>query len=400
MNLRTLSLTVAILVALCAVVWFARRPAPPASADPRIGQAVLAPDIATQAARVKLSDRGKTVELTRAVDGSWAVASYFDFPADFTKLGRLVTELTEAKIRRLVTARPDRLARLEFKDTALALSDATGKELWQATFGKNADGGGRYLRYGSEDKGYLASPSVWLDAEPKNWADSILLDLKADAIARVELGFADGATLAVSRAKKEDPWIPAAPTTEPDGKQLKSDRINSLLSNFSSLRFTDTTTPDDEKAVAARAHSRTVKLTTFDQTTYTIVIARKPEEKKPKPAPAGDQASPEAAPTPDSNKAAASEAARPAPGDSSGSKEPEFETIPAGPVFVSIASSDANARINTLMQKRAFQINDWIYTGLPATAAELWENAPAESKPAEAGSAEAPSPGAASEPKK
>jgi hypothetical protein len=400
MNLRTLSFTVAILVALCAVVWFARRPAPPASADPRIGQAVLASDLATQAARVKLSDQGKTVELTRASDGSWTVASYHDFPADFTKLGRLITELTEAKIRRLVTARPDRLARLEFKDTALVLSDATGKELWEVTFGKNADGGGRYLRYGSEDKGYLASPSVWVDAEPKNWADSTLLDLKADAITRVELDFDDGATLAVSRAKKDDPWTPVAPAAEPDGKRLKSDRINSVLSNFSGLRFTDTSALDDEKAFAARAHSRTVKLTTFDQTTYTIVLARKPEEKKPKSAPAGEQASPGAAPTPEPSKAEAPDAAPSAPGNSSESKEPEFETVPAGPVFISIASSDATARINTMMQKRTFQINDWIYTGLPATAAELWENTPVESKPAEAQPAETPPATATPEPKK
>jgi hypothetical protein len=379
MNLRLLSITVALLVALSAGVWWARRPTPPTSADPRVGQPVLAANLASQVARVKLSDQGKTVELARAADGSWTVPSYHDFPADFAKLGRLITDLTEAKIRRLVTARPERLARLEFKDTSVGLSDSAGQELWQATLGKNADGGGRYLRYGTETKGYLAGLSLWLDADPKNWADTMLLDLKADTIARLEMSFADGTTLAASRAKKEDPWAPAAPTTEPAGKRLKSDRLNALLTNFAGLRFTDTTAPDDEKALAARAHSRTLKLTTFEQKTYTLTLTRTPEEKKPKLASgaSGAEGSSETTARADKPAAPAADAT------TAKAKEPEFETIPAGPVFISIASSDPSARINGLMQKRAIQIGDWPYTGLPATAAELWEDVPVETKPGE-----------------
>lgn len=366
MNLRTLSFSVAALVALSAVAWFLRRPAPPATTDPRTGQPVLAADRAAQAARVKLADQGKSVELARQADGSWTVVSYHDFPADFTKLTRLIGDLTGAKVTRLVTARADRLARLEFKDTTLALLDAAGKELWQVTLGKNADGGGRYLRYGAEEKGYLANLSLWLDSEPRNWADTTLLALKADDIARVEVGFTD-ATLApvvVSRAKKEEAWAPAPPTAAPEGKRLKTASITSLLSNFAGLRFTDTTAPDDAQAVSARPHSRTLKLTTFDQKTYTVTLARKPEEKKPKPAapPAGPEAS------------AGGEAA----GGETKPPEPEFETIPAGPVFVGITSSDEAARLNALMQKRAFQIGEWVYTALPAAPADLWEDAPAE----------------------
>lgn len=379
MNLRTLSLSVATLVALCAVVWFVQRPAPPAAADPRTGQPVLATDLAAQAARVKLSDQGKTVELARQTDGTWTVVSYHDFPADFAKLTRLIGDLTTAKISRLVTARADRLARLEFKDASLTLQDAAGKELWQVTLGKSADGGGRYLRYGTEEKGYLANLSLWLDTEPKNWADSALLSFKSDDIARIEIGFPDAslAPVIVSRAKKEDAWAPAPPTAAPEGKRLKAASITSLLSNFAGLRFSDTTAPDDEKAVAARAHTRTLKLTTLDQKTYTIVLGRKPEEKKPKPA------TPPAATEETSNAAGATAGEKPAGDNATKPAEPEFETIPAGPVFVQITSSDGTARLNTLMQKRAFQIGEWVFTALPATPADLWEDAPAEPPPAD-----------------
>lgn len=366
MNLRTLSFSVAALVVLSAVAWFVRRPAPPATSDPRTGQPVLAADLATQAARVKLTDQGKSVELARQTDGSWTVVSYHDFPADFAKLTRLIGDLTGAKVSRLVTARADRLARLDFKDTTLALHDAAGKELWQVTLGKNADGGGRYLRYGTEEKGYLANLSLWLDPEPRNWADTTLLALKTDDITRIEVGFSDAAQapVIVSRTRKEDAWAPAPPTTAPEGKRLKAASISSLLSNFAGLRFSDTTAPDDAQAVTARAHARTLKLTTFDQKTYTVTLGRKPEEKRPKPA------APPAAPETTASGETSGEETKP-PG-------PEFETIPAGPVFVSITSSDETARLNALMQKRAFQIGEWVYTALPATPADLWEDAPAE----------------------
>lgn len=368
MNLRPLSYTVAVLVVLSVAVWFARRPAPPVSADPRTNQPVLAADLATQAARVKLADQGRTVELARQSDGTWTVVSYHDFPADFGKLSRLIGDLTNAKISRLVTARADRLERLEFKDATLALLDAAGQELWRITLGKHADGGGRYLRYGREEKGYLANLSVWLDSEPKNWADNTLLALKSDDVARIEIGFNDPALppIIVNRAKKEDAWAPAPPTVAPEGRRLRTASITSLLSNFAGLRFSETTATDDTQAAAARAHARTLKLTTFDQTTYTVTLARKPEEKKPKIAtPAGDANSNDAATSTEST-------------DTERPQEPEFETIPAGPVFVAISSSDESARINALMQKRAFQIHDWVYNALPPAPADLWEDAPAE----------------------
>src|SRR5205814_19839 len=70
---------------------------------------------------------------------------------------------------------------------------------------------------------------------------------------------------------------------------------------------------------------------------------------------------------------------------------PEFETIPAGPVYVFITHSDASAPVNALMQKRAFQISDYTFTGLPQKSDELFEPAPP---------APAPAPAAPTEPKK
>jgi len=365
MNLRTLTLTIAILAAACGAIWFLQRPAAPVVTDARIGNPVLASDTVTKAAQIKIADQGKTVTLVRQSDGSWHVATYYDLPADFTKLGQLISDLTDAKITRFVTARPDRLARLEFKDTTLTLLESDAKELWTVTLGKNADGGGRFIRFGKEEKGYQFNPSFSFESDSKNWADTTLLALKQDEIACVDLSFADSTIVSAKRAKKEDSWTSAS---APAGKRLKPDQITSALGNLVSIRFSDTTAPDDASVAIAKAHSRTVKLTTFAGEAFTITLGRKPEEKKLKPSsptsPVAGVADPgSSAPT----------TATPAPAKP---PEPEFETVPAGPVYAFISSSNEKAPINDLMKRRAFQIGEWTFNGLPANAADLWEDLP------------------------
>ena len=325
---------------------------------------------------LRITDQGKTVTLTRQADGAWRDTSYFDLPADFSKLASFVGDLTTAKLQRLVTTSPDRLARLEFKDTKIEFLDLSGKVLWSVTLGKTADSGGRFVRFGDEPKAYLANLNAWLDLEPKNWADASLLSLKPEELAKVDLGFEQGTPVVVSRAKKDDAWK-ADPVSA--GETLKADKISSVLTSLGALRFSDTSDLTDPAVAVAKKHARTVALTTFDGKTYTVTLGRKPEEKKLKPvekkaepAPAADKA----APAPDKAAAAASDqppADKPAAEDKSEAKpaapakppEPEYETIPAGPVYVWISSSDSKAPINALMQKRAFQVEDYIFTGLP-----------------------------------
>ena len=370
MNLRTLTLSVAVLAAACLAIWFLQRPSAPLVNDTRVGQSVLAADLATRAAQIRITDSDKNVTLARQSTGTWRVTTYHDLPADFTKLSQLISDLSDAKIQRFVTARPERLARLEFKDTTITLLDADAKEIWTATLGKSADGGGRFLRYGKEEKGYQFAPNFSLESESKNWVDTALLNLKQDDIAAVEIGFTDGTTVAAKRAKKEDPWTSA---NAPAGNRLKPDRIASVLGNLVSLRFSDTSATDDPAVAIARAHSRTLKLTTFAGDTYTVTLGRKPEEKKPKQAVADTKphdnsapASPEAKPQDESRRSPEGE----------GGPKPEFETIPAGPVYAFIKSSNEKTSINDVMKRRAFQIGEWTFNALPAQAPDLWEDLP------------------------
>ena len=368
MKLKSIQIAVAVLAALSGAVYFARRPAPPASADARVGQPLAGRPMVEQAAKLRLSDQGKTVLLARQSDGSWRVPAYFDFPADFTKLSTFIATLTDAKVQRSVTSNPERIARLDFKDTKVELLDAADKVLWSVTLGKNAEtGGGRYVRFGTENKAYLANLNAWLDSEAKNWADTQILALKAEEIAKVEIPFAGNDTVALSRAKKEDQWTA---TKTPDGQQVKADRVATFLGALGTLRFSDTVEPADAGVAAAKASERAFKLTTFSGKTYTVVLGRKPEEKKLKPP--ADLPVPKPEPPKDSGPVPA-EAINPVDAKPAATA---YETIPAGPVFVSITSSDPVAPINALMLKRAFQVPEYTFTGLPQKPEELFETIP------------------------
>ena len=387
MKLKSIVRTIAILAALSAVAFFATRPTPAPVADTRVGQPLADRAIVEKATKLRLNDQGKTVTLVRQADATWKVATYHDFPADFSKLATFIGSLTDAKLERLVTSSPARIALLEFKDTKIELLDATDKELWTVTLGKNPDtGSGRYVRYGAEAKAFLASLSAYLDTESKNWANTELLALKVDDVAKIEIPFAaasasEPTSITVSRAKKEDPWT--AEKT-PDGQKLKVDKISAVLSSLSSIRFSETNDLTDANAVAAKASERLFKIETFDKKVLKIALGRKPEEKKLKPItpPAEGQSALAALGTAADmlKKDADGKPAEPAKPIA-----PEFETIPAGPVFVNIASSDASSSVNALMQKRSFQISDYTFTSLPQKSDELFEPAPvaAPAKPDE-----------------
>lgn len=404
MKLRTLVVTIVVLALLSGIVALLGRRQAPAATDPRVGQPLVERSVVEQAGRLRLSDQGKTVTLARQSDGSWRVSSYFDLPADFSKLSRFVDELSEAKLQRLVTSNADRVARLDFKETKIELLDHAEKDLWSVTLGKAAETGGRFLRFGSEPKAYLANLNVWIDADAKNWANAQLLEVKADDVAKVELTVPSASAdnpnavatkVVVSRAKKEEAWA-AEPT--PAGQKLKSDRIGSLLSSLTSLRFTDTLEPTDPKVDSAKTHERHYRLTTFDGKTYTISIAQKPEEKKLKPPTPGADGKSGPAALGTVGELAKAEAAKSPAGEAGQATTPatplapEFETIPAGPAFVSVASSDANAPINVMMQKRAFQVGEYAVTALPQTSTDIFELAPPPAPAAPATPAAAPAP--------
>jgi hypothetical protein len=363
MKLRTIVIVVALLAALSVAAYLRNRPQPAPPADARVGKPLLDSDTALRAAGIVVSDQGKTVELERGADGTWRVKSYYGMPADFEKIARLVQDLNEAKVERFVTANPGRLQHLEFKDSSITLDDASGKPLWSVTLGKAPDSGnGRFIRFGAEPKAYFSGTHVWLDTDAKGWANAQLVAVKPDDVAKVEIGFDSGAPVVVTRAKKDGPWTAAG---GPAGGKLVPDKVSTLLTTLTTLRFSETVDPKDPAAAAASPHMRTFKLTTFGGQVVSVELGRKPEEKKLKP--------------PVADKEALAALAKPADAKAEPKPvTPEYDTIPAGPVFAVVADSETKDPVNALMGRRAFEVDEYAFTGLPQKPDDLFEAAKAK----------------------
>ena len=428
MKLKPLALVVAVLALAAGLVyWRGNAPVADPSADPRVGQPLVAADILGRIRGLRVVSGGQTVTLAADRDGQhWNVPDYYALPADFSKLVTLVESLRSAKVTRFVTALPEKIERLGFAGDLIELRDADAKPLLTLHLGKNAESGGRFVRLGDEKKAYLVELDTWLDAVAKNWVRSQLLDVKAPEVAALELRFADGTTLAAKRNADATAWTADG---LPEGKELKAASVDSLVAQLASLRFTETSEPAAPDAVAAREHAQTVVVTLKDGTSYTIALGRRPAPPAPvaeaKPAAAPAKPGPISATTPPvtigpngkvqvvtlppaaneevrtQNAEAATPETEPAPTESGAtpthaSAKPAAAPAPQpGPVYAFITANREADPINALMQKRAFQIGEWILNTLPTTREALLQDKPASppssAAPASAASA-APAP--------
>jgi len=358
MNLKILSITVLILAVLSAIVAWFDRPVAPADADPRVGTSLLADIPVNDAQTISVTNNDDTVALSRGTNGDWQVDSYHGLPADTDKLRRLLGDLSEAEILRVVTRNPERAARLDLGSASVTIDDAS------ISFGQNASRGGRYLRLAEGDDApvYLTAASVFLDGSAKNWANAALTAFETDDIQSVTLTFPEEADVTATRESVEAAWT----ADLADGEQIREQPITSLLNTLRSLRFSDTSKPDAPEAQAARDHARTFTITTFGGETLSWSIGRKPAETTIKEAEADPVAAVENLTTaPDFEPESAEDVL-----------EDLTETIPAGPVYVSFEGSADLAPLIGFQDEIAFRVSDFVFNGLPADRSAIIEPAP------------------------
>jgi hypothetical protein len=141
----------------------------------------------------------------------WTVAERADYPADVPKLKKLLLALSDAKIREEKTSNPDSYAVIGVEDpsqpgasgTQIELTAQNGKHA--VIVGKSA-GEGSFIRRAGEKTSYIVEPAISVEAEPRYWIDTRLLDIPTDKIQSVESKPASGAAYSVHR-------VPANPST-------------------------------------------------------------------------------------------------------------------------------------------------------------------------------------------
>jgi hypothetical protein len=170
----------------------------------------LAPEL-NSVTEVSIAKGSATPAVTLHKTGEhWSVVERADYPADVAKLRRLLLALGDAKVVEEKTSDPANYPLIGVEDPGAA--GASGAEVGVlAQDGKHAlivgkpVGEGTFVRRAGESKSYTVEPAISVEAEPRSWIDTQLIDVTSSSIQDVELKPAAGAGYTLHRLKpKED----------------------------------------------------------------------------------------------------------------------------------------------------------------------------------------------------
>jgi Domain of unknown function (DUF4340) len=203
---RFMALAIAALLAISAALYLSAQRNRAADVH---GGAALLPPLAGELNTVTSVSvrRGSTTPTVTIHEqgGRWTVAERGDYPADVSKLRKLLQALSDAKITEEKTSNPASFAAIGVEDPSLP--GATGAEIGIAApsgkltviVGKPV-GEGNFARRGGETTSYSVEPAISFEAEPRYWIEPKLIDIAAAAIQSIEIKPAAGAAYTVRRA--------------------------------------------------------------------------------------------------------------------------------------------------------------------------------------------------------
>jgi len=206
---RFLWILAAALLAICAALYLSSE----RNATHDVPGVALLPTLASELdtvteISVRKGSATPSVTLRRKGD-AWTVAQRADYPADVSRIHRLLLALSDAKIVEEKTSNPANYSIIGVEDAAQP--NATSAEVTvSAKDGKHAVivgkpiEEGNFVRRPGEAKSYSVAPAISVDAEPKAWIDSRLIDIPVASIQSVEEKPASGPGYVLKRVKPNE----------------------------------------------------------------------------------------------------------------------------------------------------------------------------------------------------
>lgn len=196
---RLLALFAAALAVIAFAFWLSTQRYLPR--DPAFGVRVL-PGLApvlNDVTSIRLIGAGdRTLVTLDRPQGRWRVAER-DYPADASRVRRLLIGLGELVVREPKTADKARYAVLGVEDTAAA--DATGLRVELAgtrtpfalIVGRSASPGGTYVRVPAVAQSLLAEPVIEIERDPRQWLARTVVDVEPARVQSAEIAPAGSA---------------------------------------------------------------------------------------------------------------------------------------------------------------------------------------------------------------
>jgi Domain of unknown function (DUF4340) len=212
---RFIVLLVAALAAICAALYTSSR----RNVDSDSRGVNLLPSLTQElnsVTELSVTKGSKTAAVTVHKQGErWTVAERGNYPADVAKLRKLLLALSEARIREEKTSNPASYAIIGVEDPTLpgaagAQIDFTAQDGKHAVIVGKPVGEGNFVRRAGEQRSYIVEPGIAVEAQPRYWIDTRLIDLPAANIQSIEVKPAAGPSYTLHRAAA--PASPAVST--------------------------------------------------------------------------------------------------------------------------------------------------------------------------------------------
>lgn len=216
---RFIVLLVAALAAICVALYTSSR----RNVDSDSRGVNLLPSLTQElnsVTELSVTKGSKTAAVTVHKQGEqWTVAERGNYPADVAKLRKLLLALSEARIREEKTSNPASYAIIGVEDPTLP--GAAGAQIdFIAHDGKHAVivgkpvGEGNFVRRAGEQRSYIVEPGIAVEAQPRYWIDTRLIDLPTAKIQSIEVKPAAGPSYTLHRAAAAASAAPTAAATD------------------------------------------------------------------------------------------------------------------------------------------------------------------------------------------
>lgn len=205
-------------------------------------------------AAVKILETDKETNL-KFQGEQWSLQEKNNYPADFSKVKKMLLDLSQFKTIESKTSKPESYGRLgvqnigEPGDAAsqqIELFDKAGNKIESVIIGKSKESrvpgsqAALYVRKSNDAKSWLVSGALRLPTSYEDWLDKNIVDIKADRVKSVSITHPDSSKVLIAKDSNEDKNYKVL--NLPDNAKLKSDSIaNSLASGLQSLTFVDIT---------------------------------------------------------------------------------------------------------------------------------------------------------------
>ncbi|HWX80796.1 MAG TPA: DUF4340 domain-containing protein [Steroidobacteraceae bacterium] len=145
----------------------------------------------------------------------WTVAERANYPADVSKLRKLLLALSDVKIREEKTSNPASYSVIGVEDPALPNAagvqiDVVARDGKHAVIVGKPVGEGSFVRRAGENSSYIVEPAISVEAQPRFWIDTRLLDLPADKIQSIDAKLAGEPGYSLHRVSAPAPAAAAA----------------------------------------------------------------------------------------------------------------------------------------------------------------------------------------------